>query len=213
MPAAGQGTRLGLGPKAFVLLGERTLLERAVTTMLAVAARVIVAVPETEVLRARQLVSSARVSVIAGGDRRATTLRLLVDAARAPRLILHDIVHPLASVALAQRVIEAARRTGAAAPALPNGDFLHASDGTLRARPNELFAIQKPIVFPREAAMRGFDVADRRDGLTDPSVLEVLALAGQATAFVPGEAMNAKLTTRDDHAVLQALAAVEPSLR
>jgi 2-C-methyl-D-erythritol 4-phosphate cytidylyltransferase len=30
------------------------------------------------------------------------------------------------------------------------------------------------------------------------SVLEILALAGQSVAFVPGHAMNSKLTTPDD---------------
>lgn len=211
MQAAGQGMRLGLGPKAFLLLGERTLLERAVTTLLAVAARVIVAVPGTDMVRARQLVPNQRVSFIAGGDRRATTLRLLVRAARAPRLILHDVVHPLASVALAERVIEAARRGGAAAPAVAIADFLHASDGTVRARPNELVAIQKPIVFPRAAALRGFDAEDRRGGLADPSVLEVLALAGQATEFIAGDVVNAKLTTPEDHVLMRALVAAQKS--
>ena len=43
--AGGMGDRLGIGPKAFVRLGGQTLLERAVRTMLAVATKVLVAVP------------------------------------------------------------------------------------------------------------------------------------------------------------------------
>ena len=57
--AAGQGTRLGLGPKAFVLLAGRTLLEHAVTTMLSVAARVTVAVPSADLAHAEHLVGSS----------------------------------------------------------------------------------------------------------------------------------------------------------
>ena len=38
--AAGRGSRLGLGPKAWLTLGGRTLLDRAVATMGAVAGSV-----------------------------------------------------------------------------------------------------------------------------------------------------------------------------
>src|SRR5436309_668066 len=48
---AGRGVRLGLGPKAFIVLAGRTLLERAVSTMLAVAARVTVAVSAADLDR------------------------------------------------------------------------------------------------------------------------------------------------------------------
>ncbi len=196
--AAGQGSRLGLGPKAFVLLGERTLLERAVAVMLTVAASVTAAVPPADVARAVALAGGARVRIVAGGASRAETLRLLVAASAAPWLVLHDAVRPFVTTDLAGRVLDAARRSGAAAAALPNADFLYARDGSLQAAPNHAFAIQKPVAFARAAMLRGLAAADRNGARGDESALEILALASQSVAFVPGSAANLKLTTPDD---------------
>ena len=210
MQAAGQGERLGLGPKAFIDLNGRTLLERAVATMLCVSKRVVAAVPPHEVQRAEKLVGHARVQVIAGGARRSDTLRLLVEATSAPWLVLHDAVRPFVTAALAQRVLEAARRHGAAAAGLANDDFLYAPDGALRAHPHELVTVQKPVVFSRSAILRGLAVEDRDGRLGDPSVLQILALGGQNTAFVPGDIANVKLSSPADYALAQRLAAGEP---
>jgi 2-C-methyl-D-erythritol 4-phosphate cytidylyltransferase len=203
--AAGQGTRLGRGPKAFVMLAGSTLLERAVATMLPVSTRVTVAVPAADVERARRLVGDARVSVIAGGARRTETLRALVAAATAPWLVLHDVVHPLTTVALARRVLARARRCGSAAAALPTVEFLYGTDGVLRAAPGEALSVQKPVAFRREVIARGFALAGRSRLSGDPSVLELLALAGVPAEFVPGHRANLKLTTADDLEFARAL--------
>jgi 2-C-methyl-D-erythritol 4-phosphate cytidylyltransferase len=210
VPAAGHGTRLGLGPKAFVMLSGRTLLEHAVTTMLAVTARVSVAVASADLTRARDLVGGPSVHVIAGGARRIDTLRALVGAATSPWLLLHDIVHPFVTSELSQSVIEEARRAGAAAAAQPNVDFLYGKDGVLRAAPGEVVAIQKPVAFRRLDAVRGFEVADGNaaGGLVpDLSVLGILALAGRTVAFIPGTTSNYKVTTPDDLTLAELLIA------
>jgi 2-C-methyl-D-erythritol 4-phosphate cytidylyltransferase len=210
VPAAGQGTRLGLGPKAFIVLGGRTLLEHAVTTMLSVAARVTVAVPSADLPRAEHLVGGPSVRVIAGGMRRIDTVRALVGAATLPWLLLHDVVHPFVTKELSQRVIEEAHRAGAAAAALSNVDFLYGTDGTFHAAPGDVVAIQKPLAFRRADVARGFAVADRTaaGGLVpDLGALDILALAGQSVAFVPGNTMNFKLTTPDDLELAQRLMA------
>ena len=208
VPAAGQGTRLGHGPKAFVVLAGRTLLEHAVATMLSVAARVTVAVPSADLARAEHLVGGPSVRVIAGGMRRIDTVRTLVGAATSPWLLLHDVVHPFVTKELSQRVIEEAHRAGAAAAVLSNVDFLYGTDGTLRAVPGDVVAIQKPLAFRQADVARGFAVADRTaaEGLIpDMSALDILVLAGQSVAFVPGHTMNFKLTTPDDMELAQRL--------
>jgi 2-C-methyl-D-erythritol 4-phosphate cytidylyltransferase len=208
IPAAGQGTRLGLGPKAFVALQGRTLLEHAITTALAVAARAIVAVPAADLARAQALVGGPSIRVIAGAARRTDTVRALVDAATAQWLLLHDIVHPFVTTELAQRVIAGARRDGAAAAALPNVDYLYGIDGMLRAAPGGVVAIQKPVVFRRADVLRGFATAERNaagNAIPDVSVLEILALAGQHVTFIAGHPMNSKLTTPDDLALAVSL--------
>ena len=77
--AAGRGDRLGLGPKAWLTLGGRTLLERAVATMRLVADRVTVGVAAGDVERA-QAVCGADAVVVAGG---ATHRETMVAAFRA----------------------------------------------------------------------------------------------------------------------------------
>ena len=56
--AAGRGDRLGLGPKAWLVLGGRTLLERAVATMRLAGCRVIVGVAASDLERARSTAQS-----------------------------------------------------------------------------------------------------------------------------------------------------------
>jgi 2-C-methyl-D-erythritol 4-phosphate cytidylyltransferase len=210
VPAAGQGSRLGQGPKAFVVLAGRTLLEHAVTTMLSVAAQVTVAVPSADLARAEHLVGGSSVRVIAGGMRRIDTLRILVGAATSPWLLLHDVVHPFVTKELSWRVIEEAYRAGAAAAALPNVNFLYGTDGVRRAAPGEVVAIQKPAAFRRADVERGFAAAERTvsgELVRDAGTLEILALAGQSVVFVPGHSMNFKLTTPDDLELAQRLMA------
>ena len=213
VPAAGQGTRLGQGPKAFVVLAGRTLLEHAVATMLAVATRVTVAVPPSDMVRAEYLVGGPSVRVVAGGTRRIDTLRILVDAATSPLLVLHDIVHPFVTAELAQQVIEEARRMGAAAAALPNVDFLYARDGSPQAAPGAVVAVQKPVAFRRADIVRGFAAADivASGGLVpDLSAVDILVLAGLRVAFVAGQTLNYKLTTPEDLALAQRLMSPGP---
>jgi 2-C-methyl-D-erythritol 4-phosphate cytidylyltransferase len=207
--AAGQGTRLGLGPKAFVTLEGRTLLERVVTTMAAVAARVIVAVPEADMERANRLVAAPTISVIAGGERRSDTFRRLVAASTAPWLLLNDSAHPFVSIELARKVLTAARRAGCAAAAVPNVDFVYDTHGVMRAKPNELMIVQKPVAFQRSAITAGLDLAGRTGSSEDLGVLEILARAGVKAAFVPGHPINQKITTAEDFFLAQAFAAFD----
>lgn len=203
--AAGRGQRMKLGPKAFLRLGECTLLERAVAAMQPFAARTIVAVPPDAVAAAERLVGSASVRVVAGGARRTDTVRTLANAATAPWLLLHDVVHPFVSRALVQQVLDEARRSGAAAAALRNVDFLYAHDGAPVAAPNTCVAIQKPVVFTRDCALRGFRTADDTGVTGDVSIVEIIALARQRMSFVAGPVVNFKLTTPDDFQLAQDL--------
>ncbi|WP_420751840.1 IspD/TarI family cytidylyltransferase, partial [Rhodococcus sp. O3] len=78
IPAAGRGVRLGESlPKAFVELGGRTMLDRAVHTMIDSGAvdRVVIVVPAelagTPVDELVGAVPDGRVTVVAGGAERA----------------------------------------------------------------------------------------------------------------------------------------------
>jgi 2-C-methyl-D-erythritol 4-phosphate cytidylyltransferase len=206
--AAGAGTRLGLGPKAFVVLDGRTLLERAVALLDGLAESVLVAVPAADVARARALVGRDGVTILAGGASRSETTRRLVARASAPWLLLHDVVHPFATPDLVLRLLEAARTHGASAPGLANTEFLYGRDGTPLHAPGEVLVGQKPVAFSRSAAEAGYAAA-ASGASGDPSLMEVLALAGVRTRFVEGSARNIKITSGADLAFAEALLALD----
>lgn len=196
--AGGSGTRLGMGPKAFVMLGGLTLLERAVQTMLQICAKVIVALPMEHLAKGRCLINDPRVSMIAGGTRRIETLRLLVEKSNAEWLMLHDVVHPFVSVEIARAVLDNACVGGAAAAALAVNEFLYDTRGRLVAQPGQTLMVQKPIAFRSSAIKAGFEKADILALAHDASVLEILSLAGVVASFIDGHMWNQKITNSLD---------------
>lgn len=204
--AAGSGSRLGLGSKAFVDLDGQTLLERAVALFRDVADMVTIAVPAAEIDKARKLVGHAGVAFIAGGSSRSETTRKLIAAASAPWLILHDVVHPFASSALVTAVLEAAYAHGASAPGLVNTEFLYTRDGELLHAPGDLLIGQKPIAFSRDAVLDAYRAWRATAAAGDPSLLEILEAAGLRAKFVESSAYNIKITNPADlelaHAIL-----------
>ncbi len=202
--AAGSGSRLGQGPKAFVVLAGQTLLERSIALFREIAGHIIVAVPGAEVAKAEALVAGSQVDVIAGGESRSQTTRRLVERASAPWLLLHDVVHPFASPALVRRVLDAAMTHGASAPAVSNTEFLYDKDGNPLHPPGAILIGQKPVGLSLEKLRAAYRASPALPG--DPSVLEVLAAAGTPTRFVPGDRRNIKITEPDDLALARAMA-------
>lgn len=206
--AAGSGSRLGLGPKAFVRLDGRTLLEHAVALLAPMVDSIVVAAAPEDVARAQQLVAGARVRVIAGAPSRSETTRLLIREASARWIVLHDVVHPFAGAELVAALLDKAREVGGAAPGLVNAEFLYDRKGELLHAPGEVLIGQKPVAFAREAALAGY-AGLPADGLgADPSFLDILERGGVKTAFVPGSALNIKITTPDDLRLAKALLAL-----
>ena len=203
--AGGSGVRLGMGPKAFVKLGDRTLLEIAIQTRLQVTSKVTIALPSDHIEASTKLVSDARVSFVIGGKRRIDTLRILVEQSEADWLLLHDVVHPFATVQIAKQVLETAFTSGAAAATLPLQEFLYNSLGQPIAKPGHGFIIQKPIAFRRSDMKEGFSKAEALAQSHDAGALEILALAGIVPSFVSGSPWNQKITHTGDLQIAEAL--------
>ncbi len=206
--AAGGGARLGLGPKAFVMLEGRTLLERALDPLRGVADGIIVAVPAAEIARAQQMVGD-RATIIAGGASRSETTRRLVAAATAPWLLLHDVVHPFATADLVKAVLDGARGHGVCAPAILNTEFVYGRDGARLHGPGDLLVGQKPVAFAREAAVAVYAAREPGADPADPSLLDLFERAGIRTKFIAGGARNIKITGPDDLAIARALLRLE----
>ncbi len=220
--AAGSGERLGAGrPKALVELAGRPLVQWSIDALLAVAdvARLVVALPPGAEL---PLDASAvdRVSVVEGGASRSESVRRALAASGAGAgeggmdlVLVHDAARPLLSAALAESVIAALARepdADAAIAALPVTDTVKRVDRQDAVREtldrSELWAVQTPQVFRREALERALDVpAQELARATDDAWL--IERAGGKVIVVRGSDENLKVTTPMDLRVAELLLA------
>jgi 2-C-methyl-D-erythritol 4-phosphate cytidylyltransferase len=200
--AAGRGERLGLGPKAWLTLGGRTLLERAVATMRLVADRVTVGIAPGDVERARA-VCGADAVVVPGGATHRETMVAAFRAGSAPWVLVHDVAHPFLTPDLARGVIDAARAGSAAVAAVREAaSAYHTSRDGVRVRlaPGTVWLVRRPFGCRRADFARVVDSVASEDGL---SVL--LERVGVDTQLVPAPPWHIKVTTAEDWSLAQAI--------
>jgi 2-C-methyl-D-erythritol 4-phosphate cytidylyltransferase len=221
IPAAGRGVRLGESlPKAFVELDGRTMLDRAVHTMLdsgAVDRVVIVVPPELADTPADELVGTVpagRVTVVAGGAERADSVRAGLDAAGDARFVLvHDAARALTPPDLCVRVIDELRGgKDAVIPVLPVADTIKSIDtaGRVTGTPDRatLRAVQTPQGFDARLLRRAND--DVGDATDDAGLVERL---GESVHTVAGDPLAFKITTPLDLVLARTLLASETDSR
>src|SRR4051812_5843339 len=142
---------------------------------------------------------------VLGGSTRQASVRAGLEAleARRPEVVLvHDAARPFASPALVEQAIAAARKAGAAIPAIPVADTVKTIDtagivtGTL-AR-DGLRVVQTPQAFKFATLIDAHRraLAASRDDFTDDAALA--EWAGLKVATFEGEVANVKLTTAED---------------
>jgi 2-C-methyl-D-erythritol 4-phosphate cytidylyltransferase/2-C-methyl-D-erythritol 2,4-cyclodiphosphate synthase len=140
-----------------------------------------------------------------GGSTRQASVRagLAALAAHRPDVVLvHDAARPFASPALIERAIAAARRNGAAIPAILVADTVKTVDangivtGTIARE--ALRMVQTPQAFDFNALIEAHRRAQAagRDDFTDDAALA--EWAGLKVATFEGETVNVKLTTAED---------------
>lgn len=203
IPAAGVGARLGLGPKAFVRVAGRTLLEHAVALFDGVADEIVVAVPAGREEEARALAPGAR--VLSGGASRQETVARLVAASDAAWLLVHDAARPFTPPEVVRRVLAAARVAGAATAALSVADTLHDVERDAPVPRDALRAVQTPQGFAR-ATLEGAHRHALAAGLVATDDAQLVRAAGGTVALVVGSPWGHKLTGPDDLSWLEALA-------
>lgn len=208
IPAAGAGQRLGLGPKAWLELGGKSLLGRLAAKARAVAGTVVIAAPAGGAARAAALCPGCR--VIEGGDTRQATVAALLAACDAPWLMIQDAARPFVSPALMRTVAAAARETGAAGAFLdPEVPVARLEAGTVTAHfaAPEVGIFQAPQVFSRPVLERALAAAEA-NGWQAQSTMQLVLRAGTVVRAVPGEKTNIKLTTPEDWLLAQGLEAL-----
>lgn len=223
--AAGSGTRLGLGmPKAFVPVGNTTMLVRALRGLAELSGdiAVVVAVPPNddaaqrlarESLAALVGTFGARLihaSTVPGGETRFDSVRAAIRALpeRCDTILVHDAARALTPGDVFERVANEvrARETGIV-PVLPVVDTLKAVDdtGQVIATPDRetLRAAQTPQGFPAEALRAAYETGDSA-ATDDAGTFEA---AGGVVCTVAGDPLAFKITTAEDLARAEQLVA------
>lgn len=192
--AGGGGARFG-GPKQFVPIAGRRVLDWSIDAARSVADGVVVVLPETD--------TGIRLdvdAVVAGGSSRAASVRAGLAAVpdSAEIVLVHDAARPAATSALFASVV-AAVRAGAVGvvPGVPVTDSLRERQGRAVDR-EALVAVQTPQGFGagalRSAHASGLDATD------DATLVEQ---DGGTIVVVDGEVTNVKLTHPDDVVFLE----------
>jgi 2-C-methyl-D-erythritol 4-phosphate cytidylyltransferase len=192
--AAGRGERLGTsGPKAFVTLGGRPMLEWSLEALQAAPSveRVVIAVPP----------GLEHPLGVPGGASRSESVRNALQAAgEAGAVVVHDAARPLLEPDLVERCLAALADADAAIAAAPVTDTIKEAEGQVVSATldrSRLWSVQTPQAFRRAAL---------EDALNQPT--EVLAAAtddaglvearGGVVRVVESSARNLKVTTPTD---------------
>jgi 2-C-methyl-D-erythritol 4-phosphate cytidylyltransferase len=215
--AAGSGTRLpGSVEKQFAPLRGRPVVVRALEALAAareVEAIVLVVPRGREEFARAEMVIAHRVprvaAVVAGGATRGASVRLGLAAVPASTdwVIVHDAARPLATAALVGRVLEGARETGAAVPAMPVADTLKRADGGVvidTLDRDGLWAVQTPQAFGQRTLLAAHARAEK-EGWETTDDAALVERAGGRVRIVEGERWNIKITEAGDLVVAEAI--------
>lgn len=218
--AAGSGERLGAGgPKAFVELAGRPLLEWSVAAAAGAASiqALVVAAPGGFEEAAEAAIAAAApdlaAQVLPGGASRAESVRRAVAVVETDLVLVHDAARPLTPAALFDAIAGRLGResAGAVIAAAPIRDTVkRAAGGSARVEETlareQLWAAQTPQGFQVEvlrAAQEAAEQAGELAGATDEACL--VEAAGGEVLLEEAPAHNVKVTTADDLAVAAAL--------
>jgi len=212
--AAGRGERLGGElPKAFAPLAGRPLLLHALEALAAAPGidRLVPVIaerdrPRLEALAPRLAAVPGLAGAVVGGAERQDSVRAGLEAlGDAEWVAVHDAARPLVRPEAVERVIEAARRTGAAIPALPVRETVkRVAGGWIRETPrrSELWSAQTPQVF-RASLLREALAKARTEGFRGTDDAELVERLGVRVEVVEGDPENLKITDRWDLALAE----------
>ena len=219
---AGAGNRVGAGVnKVLIELAGRPLLAWSLTHALATAGvdRVVVVAAPTEHAEVADALSaylpqdgpdgSPEVALVPGGTSRHgsewAALQAVaghVEAGRTDVVAIHDGARPLASPALFDAVVAAARRHGGALPAAATHGLVTAD---LTPAPRGLVGVQTPQAVRARPLLEAYRAA-ARDGFEGTDTAATFErYAGLPVVAVPSTPANLKVTWPEDPALAEEL--------
>ncbi|CAB5036388.1 unannotated protein [freshwater metagenome] len=202
IPAAGSGDRLGQSiPKSLVVINGKTLIQRAVESILPHVDEVIIAAPKDFELEISGLFSdNKKIKVISGGEVRSKSVAAALSQVNqnADYILVHDAARCFATQAQTMRVIDALLAGDhAVVPAIEVVDTIKVIDANNFAEStpsrSSLRAVQTPQGFSAQILHRAHQSGN--DATDDAALVEAL---GIAVRVVPGEPNAHKITTPAD---------------
>jgi 2-C-methyl-D-erythritol 4-phosphate cytidylyltransferase len=217
--AAGRGSRIGGElPKQYQPIAGVPMVLRALRPFTAHAevAQVVLVIPAEDARRPPGFLAELAgpgLALVAGGTERRDSVAagLAVLRAECTVVLVHDAARPFVTSGVVDEVIRLARRGEGAIAAVPLTDTLKQAsvdppDLIQRTVPRErLWRAQTPQGFPRDVLARAHAAGAPDTSATDDATL-VEAL-GVAVHLVPDSPRNLKITTPDDLALAELLAA------
>ena len=192
-------------PKQFLELAGEPILVRTLVQVLGVdgLVQVVIALPGAHIPMAKSLLESRSwrfpVDCVRGGSNRQESVRRALAHARsdADLILVHDAVRPLCDPGLMNRVLDAARKTGAAVPVIPATETIQrvSRRGRILSTPprEELYAVQTPQCFRARILESSLDRA-RAAGFQGTDESSIVRWAGHPVTAVPGAENNIKIT-------------------
>ena len=205
--AAGSSSRMGGVNKLLEPLDGIPVLARTLTALQLAEQvdEIVVATREEDLVEISRLCQTYGITkctkVIRGGESRAHSVLLaaLEVSSETELLAVQDGARPLVTPELIDRVITAAARCDAAAPAVPVKDTVKVAgpDGLVQATPKRstLYAVQTPQCFDRAAYLTAAQTLGQQDVTDDCQLME---LTGQLVKLTEGSYENYKITTIED---------------
>ena len=204
IPAAGLGSRLGKGPKAFLTLHGKSLLRRAAEAVQRFVDRVLVGVEASQLDRAVDEVGDIA-TAIEGGTTRLETIAALFAHSSEDICLVHDAARPFATPELIEEVLLAAREHGAAlATSSTRVPVARVVDGFVEASIDRAVSYlgETPQAFSREVLARCLRHASDR-GLAGHSPWELVAELGLPMRAITHDTPNPKITSELDWAIAE----------
>ncbi len=209
IPAAGVGIRMGGGiPKQFLCLEGTPIFVHTLRKFAAseVIDHILLGLRAEDTERVRAALESEGlakpVRLVTGGPSRQQTVRRALDEApEGTELVaVHDAVRPFVSLDLIRRVVETARQTSAAIPAVPSVDTVKQIERqiVLGTIPRERVVLaQTPQVFRYDVLREAFDRA-QADGFHATDEASLVERLGVKVTVLMGSPCNIKITKPSD---------------
>ncbi len=214
--AAGKGRRFkSRVKKPFVKLARKPLVTYALTVFenSPLIRDSILVVAKPLIKKAKSLVKKYRLNkvrhIIKGGQIRQESVKngLKHLDKKTSLVLIHDGARPFITARLVKKVIIAAKRFGAAIPAVPIKPTIKVSEDayfvSYTPKRNHLWEAQTPQAFRREVIENAYRKMSRKRHYTDDAVL--VEEAGKKIRIVEGDYKNIKITTIEDLKIAEAL--------